>query len=105
MPWRGVRRPFVCLCVRLSLCKLFAQIASSQTNGWIATKLAHGMSYSVIDGLVNNWNIVNDGLTLRPSVKPVNCLANIISKKVASIKNGFREHVKLIIAYMAGSRC
>ena len=80
MPWRGVRRPSVCL----SVCKLFAQIASSTRQmagsqpylhtmvpGWACIQdvlkvtvevkghviralycLNLGMSYSVIDGLV-----------------------------------------------------
>jgi len=38
MQSRGVRRPSVC---RLSVCKLCANRFFYQTNGWIATKLAH----------------------------------------------------------------
>ena len=42
MPWRGVRRPSVCLSVRLSVCKTFcANRFFYQTNGWIATILTH----------------------------------------------------------------
>ena len=41
MQSRGVRRPSVCLSVRLSVCKLCANRFFYHRSGWIGTKLAH----------------------------------------------------------------